>query len=303
MENFRSAWADLFRKHDVRLVTVWDGDSPEVETRSPDGRVTSNIRYTDLPWGDLVCRHTDAVRNLGFLQAAAEPSQYVLTLDDDVVPLPGDDPIAAHIAALNRSVPISWMNTAHQGAEHLRGVPYKIRDEAPVMLSHGVWVGTPDFDGETQLRYELTSGVPEVLPYYVGPVPRGVLFPMCGMNVMVRFPALAHLYFAPMGPDSGVPGLNRFADIWCGVALKREFDRLNWACYTGASTVLHTRASDARKNVEQELLGREWNEHIWTHSGWARTQPDGLHLYWTKYELKRALWAAAINGRVLSGTP
>jgi reversibly glycosylated polypeptide/UDP-arabinopyranose mutase len=154
------------------------------------------------------------------------------------------------------------MNTAHQDSEYLRGVPYNIREEAPVMLSHGVWIGTPDFDGETQLRLEKEGGIPKALPYYVGPIPKGVLAPICGMNVMIRKEALPYFYFAPMGPDSGVEGLNRFADIWMGIFLKREFDKLGWACYTGGSVIHHTRASDARKNREQEKLGREWNEII-----------------------------------------
>lgn len=301
MTSFRAAWAELFQKHAVTLVTVWDGAAPEVEVRASDGQIRANVRYSDLTWGDLICRHTDAVRNLGFLAAAYDKPDYVLTLDDDVAPLLGDDPIAAHIAALNRTVPISWMNTAHDGAEYLRGVPYEVRTEAPVMLSHGVWVGTPDFDGETQLRLEETTGVPETLPYFFGPVPRNVLFPMCGMNLMVRRDALPYLYFAPMGPDSGVPGLNRFADIWCGVALKQRFDELTWACTTGSAVVLHTRASDARKNVEQEKLGREWNEHIWRYKGWTRELPDDLHLYWTKHLGKRRRWAELI--RCAFGTP
>jgi reversibly glycosylated polypeptide/UDP-arabinopyranose mutase len=218
-----------------------------------------------------------------------------LTLDDDVTPIGKSDPIQEHLDVLQKKVPLGWMNTAHGDSSYLRGVPYGIRKEAPVMLSHGVWVGIPDFDGETQLELEAKTGdipytkpdgtptkgpagIPYSLPYYVGPIPIGVLFPLCGMNVMVRRQALPYLYFAPMGPDTKIvqerevdqtsggthtftiPLLNRFADIWMGISLKKQFDRLGWACYTGGATILHTRASDAKKNFEQEKLGREWNE-------------------------------------------
>lgn len=94
--------------------------------------------------------------------------------------------------------------------------------------------------------------------------------PFCGMNVMVHRDALPYLYFAPMGPDTGVQGLNRFADIWMGLLLKRACDSNDWAIYTGASTVIHTRASDPFKNVEQERLGVEWNEWAWWIGGSAR---------------------------------
>lgn len=316
LAEFRKAWRPLFEKHGVLLVTVLDGEEPLVMFREAGGKAELIIR----PWTEsgtdksLFCRRTDAVRNLGFVEAARFKPDVVLTMDDDVAPpgkvpvceLDGDDgkkavivsnddhdPIQAHLDALARRVPISWMNTAHMGAEYLRGVPYGVRDEAPVMLSHGVWVGTPDFDGETQLRLEAGGGVPHSLPYYVGPVPRGVLFPLCGMSVMVRKEALPYLYFAPMGPDSGVPELHRFADIWMGIHLKMEFDRLEWACYTGASTVLHTRASDAKKNFEQEKLGRQWNE-------WWPGRPDDVldtahTAYLREYADKRRRFADLIR--------
>jgi hypothetical protein len=206
------------------------------------------------------------------------------------------------------------------------------------MLSHGVWDGIPDFDGETQLRLQSDEGLLSTLPYYVGPVPKGVLFPLCGMNVMVRREALPYFYFAPMGKDAGpaeakpvceacggitgradmvcldcgkpytsvrnleVPTLHRFADIWMGIFLKRQFDALGWACYTGASTVYHSRASDAQKNFEQEKLGRQWNEYVWGSNGdWDKTAPDGLHLYLTAYRDKRERYAEVMRNILNKG--
>lgn len=280
-QEFVDAWRELFRLHRATLITVWDGDSPEIEINdavwaSPTAtrRSPADVVPTVGGWGDLFFRRTDAVRNLGFVVAAARSAGYVLTLDDDVTPPPGIDPIQQHLDTLKRRVPLGWMNTAHAESPYLRGVPYGCRSEAPVMLSHGVWDRVPDFDAETQLalsddgrRPEL---VPTTLPYYVGPVPRGVLFPLCGMSVMVPAEALPYLYYAPQGPDTGVDGLHRFADIFMGARLKRIFDRKGWACYTGGSRVVHTRASDARRNLEQERLGRRWLEdtrvdRFWTY--------------------------------------
>lgn len=375
MEQFKKVWAALLEKHKVTLITVWDGESPSVvcedysSKKMSDDTVPAASGFgpvlTTEPFrsnSSLFYRFTDSCRNIGFVIAAqlmSSPDDVLITLDDDVEPClkqpylvnqlhPTLDPIQAHINALSRRVPISWMNTAHDTDLYLRGVPYGVRDESPVMLSHGVWVGTPDFDGETQLRLETGGlgmsdwgptpppGVPYSLPYFVGPIPKGVLFPVCGMNLAVKRDAIPYLYFAPMGPDSGVgpeyrascpcctskdfniyykgtgrcsncgepvkvetvhTGLNRFADIWMGVYLKREFDRLGWACVTGYSTVLHTRASDAKKNFEQEKLGREWNEVLWQE--WEGvpvvTGPDMLD-YTRSYRLKRERFAGLIRG-------
>lgn len=302
METFRRSWADLFEKHEVTLVTVWDGEEPQLEIRYPGGDVANVNPQHNTPLPSWLCRFTDAVRNLGFLVAARLNPDYVLTLDDDVEPptetdgVPKDyDPVAMHLAVLDTRVPMSWVTTFIGRNEktlrlaYPRGFPYGIYEESPVMLSHGIWSNVLDWDGETQVAME-EAGQSLGFGYYtVGPVPRGVLFPLCGMNVMVRREALPYFYFAPMGPDSGVEGLHRFGDIWMGVYLKREFDRLGWACYTGGSVVRHTRASDARKNFEQEKLGREWNEVIWQadwHDGENDFEDDFIR-YCRSYAKKR----------------
>lgn len=382
MTEFWRAWRGLFEKHKVTVVTVYDGEEPQVLEEHPIGSSLHRVCPLSNEFKehrDLFCRRTDAIRNLGFVVAAQMKPDYVLTLDDDVAPVFQPrvekynvcwptDPIQAHIDALNRRIPISWMNTAHNTDLYVRGVPYSIRDEAPVMLSHGVWVGTPDFDGETQLRLEekdgwqevdafgrgkykcecgwngwfpdpvihvcpecggrdakiskaRKGGIPHSLPYYIGPIPRGTLFPLCGMNVMVRREALPLFYFAPMGPDAGVlksayvnvsgkkiekgqlvttddvevqdvPALHRFADIYMGIHLKQQFDLRGWACYTGASTVLHTRASDAKKNFEQEKLGREWLEYMADPNA---THPTELIRYLTSWASKRIRYEKLIR--------
>lgn len=356
MTEFRKAWGPLFERHAVTLITVWDGENPVVEVEDNGENSLPSQFYRDQ-WefyGDIVCRRTDAVRNLGFIHAAKSPYDYILTLDDDVHPPAGSDPIQEHLDVLARRVPISWMNTAMEGQLtrlngdkledgelkpiYLRGMPYGIRDEAPVKVSHGVWVNVPDFDGRTQLELgkcrcakgsELPcpptncqkcngtgydgSRLPYSLPYFRGPVPKGTYLPFCGMNVMVHRDALPYLYFAPMGPDAlpcegcdegkiahgphadgsccphckgKFSELNRFADIWCGILLKRQLDSLGWAMYTGASTVIHTRASDPFKNVEQERLGIEWNEWAWqtAKGSWVDMPEAMLGLFWNYWQ-------------------
>lgn len=276
LAEFKAAWASLFAYHDVRLVVVWDGDAPRIEdTRIPASfDAASLVPEVDR---DLFYNRSDCVRNYGFHYAAKflQPD-IVLTFDDDVAPPAGTDPVAEHLAVLGRSVPLSWMNTAADGLGYLRGVPYAVRHEGVVKLSHGVWTRTPDYDAPTQLQFG--GRVPESLPYWRGPVPRGVLAPICGMSVAVTADALPLLYYAPQGPKTP---FNRFADIWMGVSLKREFDRRNWAIYTGNSTVVHTRASDVFVNLAHEAEGLRVNETWWERG-------DGVHPYFGEYAAKRA---------------
>ena len=287
---FQAAWDSLFRKHRVTLVAVHDGERPTVEAvvYGPDALHAPPVPASEASYAaysDLVCRRTDAVRNLGFLYAARLRPDVVITLDDDVRPLPdyhprcdvSSDPIAEHLDVLGKKVSTSWMNTANPIASpYLRGVPYTVRDEAVVTVSHGVWEGVPDFDGRTQLELEKANLLPSRLPYYRGVVPAGVKFPVCGMNLAVTAAALPYLYFAPMGPDSGVPGLHRFSDIWMGLILKAAVEKDGGALYTGASIVLHARASDAAQNADREALGIAWHEHL---AGRARQVPPGLVEY------------------------
>ena len=304
-DKFHEAWKPLFRKHNVTLITVWDGDKPSLDVTGPlHEEKIDDILGKDI-WSehkDLFCRFTDACRNIGFVYAAIYNFDYVLTLDDDLIPPAGADPIQEHLDVLQKRVPIQWINTAHQDSPYLRGFPYGIREEAPVMLSHGVWCNVPDFDATTQLQltnnWTERSKLPYTLPYYVGPIPRNIQWSHCGMNVMIRKKLLPYYYFAPMGVDSGFPDLHRFADIYLGHVLTKIMADRYWAAYTGSAMVIHTRASDPFKNLVQEKIGKSWNEWLWrdnyhTDDDHPGLSDDARH-YKMTYAAKRTRYAQLI---------
>jgi len=292
MDGFTAVWDDLFCRHNVVLVVVYD-DAVRPAIAATTYGDHAGRPFPDPPTYDayrhLIYRRTDSVRNLGFLYAARLRADYVLTLDDDVAPI--GDPIADHLGVMGKRVSTSWMNTA-QCDLRLRGVPYSVRGEATVHVSHGVWEGTPDFDGLTQLALERGAGVPRTLPYYEGPVPAAVRFPVCGMNLMVSREALPFAYFAPMGPDTGL-NLHRFGDIWMGVEMQGRLRHAGGAIYTAAARVMHTRASDALKNAQAEELGAAWNEMLYgrDRSRW----PDALVTYRDAWTRKRLLFKSEIR--------
>lgn len=245
---FNEGWKDLIEKHQATLITVWDGEKPVL---NHDGKefLIKDIMGED---SDLIYNFNDGVRNLGFAYVAKflPDVEYVLTLDDDT--LPYGDTIQDHLDALKSKVPVSWLSTA---SEYMRGFPYGIREEAEVVLSHGVWHGVADWDAPTQL----TLGNRPVT-FYKGPIPKGVFYPMCIMNVAFKRKLIPYFYQAPMGRKVG---LDRFADIWSGIESKKVIDEKGWAVVSGKAAVRHERASNVFTNLKKEAKGLEFNEDFW----------------------------------------
>lgn len=278
-EEFEVAWDKLFTKHDVTLIKVADGDSPKLECWKSRGSEVTELWLEDvLELKDLVFNKNDGVRNFGFWFTAGylPEAEYIITLDDDTKPI--GDTIQDHIDALNKRVPISWLSTA---SEFMRGFPYSVREEAEVVLSHGVWDGVKDWDAPTQLVLGNKS-----CEFYRGSIPKGIYYPMCGMNIAFKRKMLPYMYFAPMGHKVN---MDRFADIWCGIESKRIVDANEWAVVTGYAKVRHDRASNVWKNLQKEARGIEANEKVW-YSDFSENEE-----YFKLYTEKRKQWEVLIN--------
>lgn len=242
---FLEAWQPLFTKHNVELILIDDtGDEPKI--KHGDQTIT-------LP-SDLISNKCAGVRQLGFLYIAQylPEIEYIFTTDDDCFPI--GDPIQDHIDQLNRKVPISWISTATDA--YMRGFPYQVREEAPVMLSHGVWETVPDYDAPTQLLM-LKDFKPT---YYKGVIPKGIFAPICGMNIMFKREALPYIYFAPVGQFKGA---ERFDDIYFGIMAVKKFAELDWAIVSGYARVNHLRASNVFTSLAKEAVGIRHNEEFY----------------------------------------
>lgn len=273
-EKFLEAWKPLFEKHSVFLITVYDGDSPH--SICFDYKLWNLCGYSlnEEPKRvqSLFYNKNDGIRNYGFYLIAthSRSAKIIITLDDDTLPI--GDPIQDHLDALNMKVPTTWLSTA---SEYMRGFPYKVRDESEVVLSHGIWQGVKDWDAPTQL----VLGNRDVT-FYKGAIPKGVMYPMCGMCIAFKRKMLPYMYFAPMGPKVG---LDRFADIWCGIESKKVIDANNWAVVSGYAQVQHDRASNVWKNLQKEAKGLEMNENY------------GEDEYFKLYAKKRKAWEKLIK--------
>lgn len=268
LKKFLLAWQDLFLKHNINLYIVHDGEKPYLEKRIPFKEVElKTVKDVMGEYSDLIFNFNDGVRNLGFAEAYKDGNQYIISLDDDV--LPYGDTIQDHLNVLQSKKPISFINSVED--IYMRGFPYWAREEAPVMFSHGLWHGVYDFDASTQL----VLGTPT--PKHIKmPVPKGIMMPVCVMNVAFNRNALPYYYQAPMYGD-----INRFADIWSGWEVKKWLDKNNWAMVNGYATVRHERASNPFKNLIKEAKGVEMNENY----------TQGIYdKYYKDYQTKLKLW-------------
>lgn len=254
---FFDKWADVFDKHQVMLIKVDDSkDYPVLTSYLFLGNNEVSSFQENAPQTDWLFNKTDGCRNLGFLEAYKWGADVFISLDDDVYPNPGTDPIQDHINALSMSVSPNWMSTAQDW--RVRGIPVFV-EKWPVMLSHGVWVGVPDFDAPTQLLHPNVQDI----AFNRTNVPYGVMFPMCIMNCAFRRELLPWMYQAPMGKrlaEFGLPIGDRFADIWSGIVAKLACDLNQWGVVTGYSTIYHSRASNVFANLRKESVFLEQNE-------------------------------------------
>ena len=266
---FMEAWQPLFDKHKAEFIKVLDGKYPTVI-----GTDENTLPYSPVDvmgeYADCLSNLNAGIRNLGFAYIARylPEVEYIVTLDDDVLPI--GDPIQDHIDALNRRVPISWMSTA---SEYTRGFPYGLREEAEVVLSHGVWEGVADWDAPTQL----VLGSHRDISFPKCPIPKGIFYPMCSMNLSFKRKMLPYIYHAPWEL-----GIRRFDDILAGTESKKAIDKNGWAAVTGYARVNHERASNVFNNLEIEAAGiKAWEAYC---SG------DDSHPYFKLYREKLERW-------------
>lgn len=212
----------------------------------------------------IIPRKVSAIRNYGFLKAHQMGADIIITIDDDCYPVKNHDLIKLHSQNLSLKTPFKWTNT-YPDARHMytRGMPYLNRQQAPVMLSHGLWTNVLDHDGPTHLQN--LNFKAEFSEHFLQIIPQGAYYPMCSMNLAFRREITPLMYFPLMGEDKDGNkwGYDRFDDIWAGIFSKKIMDHLGYSVVNGAPFVEHRKASDPFKNLIKEAAGIEVNEKIW----------------------------------------
>lgn len=295
------AWWEEIDENDINLLIMHDSHNSE-ETDVLDRQIKhgSVFDHNDVKedlkgnaW--IIPQQSSACKSYAILKAWQMGADRIFCLDDDCLPN-GSRWVRQHRINLKSHE----QNQVYMTIDYVRprGVPYLPKE--PVMLSHGLWDNVPDVDAVTQLH-----GYPSVAGKRNGAVPKGALFPFCGMNWACNRDAAPLMYFGLHGKDWPV---DRFDDIWCGFIAKKIMDHLGWAVWSGEPSVEHSRASDPMANLEKEAKGLKMNceiyemlMHPWKICG--DTPSDSLALfgkdistvsidYWKKYGEALQIWAS-----------
>lgn len=227
----------------ARIYAVTDGEQPVV----CDGAV--NLCWKD--GAEWMGRKSSCVKNIGIARAWQDKARIVWCLDDD---LSGNfkDAFDEHVARLtveHTVPPDGWVSSVTWNENLARGVPYTGRKKAICAISCGLWTGSHDFDALTRMRY--ADGEPRPW-FFNGFVPKGMLVPICGMNVAFRREAAGAMFFWP--------NVGRFDDIWMGRVAKRECDERGYLVWCGQPYLHHDRKSDAAGSAVGEIEGIALNE-------------------------------------------
>jgi reversibly glycosylated polypeptide/UDP-arabinopyranose mutase len=264
--DFLNEWKDEFES--VHIIIVEDHDKKEIKIPKIRARSIAHFTQKDVDtdlkekaW--IIPRKSAAIRSYGFWKAWQQSADIIITIDDDCFP-DNQNFVQKYIDNLSISVPRDWTPTyPFRDLLFTRGFPYKVRNEIPVKLSHGLWSNVPDFDGLTQLMScgKTYSHLPDILHS----IPIGMFFPMSAMNIAFKAEITVLMYQLLMGYDRYNNKLNydRFDDIWCGLFAKKIIDHLQWGTLTGSPFVTHKRASNVFTNIKKEATGIEKNETLW----------------------------------------
>ncbi|KAJ6977796.1 hypothetical protein NC653_029634 [Populus alba x Populus x berolinensis] len=259
-------WRPFFQPY--HLIIVQDGD-PSKNILVPDGFDCELYNRNDVnrvlgPKSSCISFKDSACRCFGFL---VSKKKYIFTIDDDC--FVGKDPsgkeinaLAQHIQNLLTPSTPFFFNTLYdpfrEGVDFVRGYPFSLRGGVPTAISHGLWLNIPDYDAPTQLVKPLernTRYVDAVLT-----IPKGTLFPMCGMNLAFDRELIGPaMYFGLMG--DGQP-IGRYDDMWAGWCAKVICDHLSLGVKTGLPYIWHSKASNPFVNLKKEYKGIYWQEDI-----------------------------------------
>eukprot|EP01033_Poteriospumella_lacustris_P007777 gene7777-5595_t len=251
------------------LIIIQDGD-PNKQLKIPDwadyvlyNRADINRTLGDNAW--IISSRDASIRNFGFL---VSDKDYIYTLDDDC--LPATHPVTGkkvnaieeHLLHLLTPATPFFFNTVYDafrdGVDFVRGYPYSLRAGVSTAISHGLWMNAYDYDAPTQLlkvherntRYHDLSQT----------IPKGVLYPMCSMNVAFNKKLIGPAFMQGLMGD-GQPWA-RYDDMFAGWASKVIADHLRLGVKSGAPYIHHNKASNPFTNLKKEYRGLFWQEQI-----------------------------------------
>ncbi|KAL0408756.1 UNVERIFIED_CONTAM: putative UDP-arabinopyranose mutase 2 [Sesamum radiatum] len=225
--DFLEMWRPFFQPY--HLIIVQDGD-PSKTIKVPEGFDYELYNRNDInrilgPKASCISFKDSACRCFGYM---VSKKKYIYTIDDDC--FVAKDPSGEDINALEQHI----KNLLSPSTPHFFNTLYDPYRE-----------GTDFVRGYVDL---------------VMTIPKGTLFPMCGMNLAFNRDLIGPaMYFGLMG--DGQP-IGRYDDMWAGWCTKVICDHLNLGIKTGLPYIWHSKASNPFVNLKKEYKGIYWQEEI-----------------------------------------
>jgi hypothetical protein len=289
--------AKEYNHKDVGFIVIGDNKTPhdathlllrEVEKKGFIAEYWDVVRQKkwlkNFPQIDrIVPYNSDNRRNIGFLIAAQEGAEIIISIDDDNY-VTSEDYIGSHsivgskveletISSQNNWFnPCSLLKTKPQRPIYSRGFPYSKRWEDRIVakrssgrigLNLGLWLGAPDVDAVTNLNEKV-----EVLGFKEGSPKRVMLAPNTFMPINTQNTAfhrdiLPCFYYVMMGEEIHGMKIDRYGDIWTGLFAKKVMDQLGDRVAVGEPLTIHNRNQhDLLNDLMCEFWGMLFNDDL-----------------------------------------
>jgi hypothetical protein len=302
------AAADAARRRGVRVLTP---------TVAEQERLLAKLGAPELiPW------NSDNRRNVGYLLAWMSDAEYVVSIDDDNLPV-ADDMLERHglvLAGPTRQQIVScdcgWFNPCRMldldpagVTAFARGFPYARRAreattttssaETVVRVNAGLWFGDPDVDAVTRLALQ-----PQASPAPLDPVvlDRATWAPVNSQNTALHREALPAYWFVRMGQRLFDGRVDRFGDIFSGYFLQACAKHLGHGVRFGDPPTRHLRNDHVvLEDLALELPGIRALEQL---AEWLRERRLHGSDYGEAYRsLSHALDEAAADREIVGAEP
>lgn len=258
---FLQAWSSEILKNNVKTYIVEDNAQKEFSLKDFEESLgIIHLSHADASeeLKSVISLKSPGCRQIGFFEAFKSDHEILITLDDDVRPIPESRFFENYYSILTKGIP-EWVDPLLNYRS--RGYPVENTGHIKIDFHIGSFMGVPDVDGETQLAEEdnFSSKPPEYQSKAIL-VPEGQFIPVNGGICGWRMELTPFIHYAIWSEELSY---KRFDDIWMGVILKLWLDACGLKMSYGPPFVNHIRASDPLKNRELEQNGKIWNEVFW----------------------------------------
>jgi len=286
---------------DVEIIVVGDRKTPIEAEQYVTSLGRNNVHYmsvqTQNDWlaqfdrlPGMIPWNSDNRRNVGYLKAAEDGADVIISIDDDNWPLLDEDFIEGHSivgkALMTEDCPEvrspgnNWVNICtliqqpwaddYYFRIYPRGFPYRERymdtfqpqpaeqEDGRVVLNEGLWNGNPDVDASTRLSWPGRVEVNTRTRYTLG---RNQWSPFNSQNTAFHRDILPVMYFVPMNFLYNGLVVDRFGDIWMGYLALKVIHAIGERATFGPPIVVHNRNVHSLLNdLKAELGGMLLNE-------------------------------------------